>query len=479
MSLPMLRNNVRDIVVISAGPLGSALFSIVLIFIVSWNFAPEVLGVLAILELVALLFVMIFTLGLDQAYVREFAGAPDKFSLFAAAFRVPALFALGAAVVLPLLLPAIGVNFLPEAGDLGTAIAIGYGLAALAIRMLSVALRMGAAPSIFAGLQIAQRGGTVLILALFLSLSPTRNLSDVMLCYLGGAFLSVLLHAVFCSREVRYALAHRIDAQLFRSLLRFGLPAAAAAFLYALLSSSDRLSLAFFGSNRDLGIYAVALSIAGSINIFTSVFAVIWAPLMYKNEDRARDISVVEPYLDIVALLTFLAAGAVSTLSWFLPTFFPADYLGVAYFVPACMALPLLYILSEAFGIGIGVSRRMGFATLASAASAAAALGTSFLLVPAYGAAGAAFGVLIGALCFLIARTEIGALLWYRLPSAKMYLATMLYFLGCAISLLWASALGMFFPLYWVAFSAFCLLLFRHRIGLIMSMMTPVVGWRR
>ena len=60
----------RDAVIVAIGPLGAALSSMVLTVLMSWNFAPAVLGALAILELVALFFVMICTLGLDQAYVR-------------------------------------------------------------------------------------------------------------------------------------------------------------------------------------------------------------------------------------------------------------------------------------------------------------------------------------------------------------------------------------------------------------------------
>lgn len=473
------RNIGRDMLIISTGPLGSAIFSILLIFIVSWNFPPEILGALAILELVALLFTMAFALGLDQAYVREYSAAQDKLVLFASAMRVPVASAAAAAIALAGIFSIVGFRPLPAAGDIGTFVALGYGVGALIIRMLSITLRMKGVPYEFAASQIAQRAATVVVLTLFLLLSTDRSLLAVMTCYLAGTLISVSLHLFFCRAEASYAVVSRADRPLFRSLLKFGIPAATAAILYALLSSADRISLAALGNNRDLGIYAVALSIAGSVNIFTSIFAVIWAPLVYKNEDQARDASAMAPYLDIVTMLTFCAAGATSAASWFLPMVFPADYAGVAYFVPACMALPLLYILSEAFGIGIGVSRRMGFATLASAVGAGAALGVSFLLVPGYGATGAAFGILTGALFFLVARTEFGAFLWYRLPSLRMYAATALYFSGCVISLLWASGFGIFFPVFWIFFCAFSLLLFHRRIGLIVELVRQTIGQGR
>jgi O-antigen/teichoic acid export membrane protein len=470
---------VGDALTISAGPLGAALSSIVLTLVLSWHFAPEVLGVLAVLELVALFFVMTFTLGLDQAYVREFAAASDKTSLFAATTRLPVFWGTAAAAVAMAVLPTIDVAIVPQVGQAGTAIALAYGLAALFLRMLSVYLRMGGSPIVFAALQTAQRGTTVVLVGLILTLSPGRDMMTAMLCYLGGALVSVALHLFFCRADVTRVFEEPVPRSTISALLRFGIPSAIAALLYALLASSDRISLALFGNDRDLGVYVVALSIAGSVTVFTSLFAILWAPLVYKNEDRARDPAQISPYLDIVTLLTFLAAAFVAFLSWFLPILFPADYAGIAAYVPACMAVPLFYILSEAFGIGIGVSRRMGFATLASAIGAAISIGLSVLLVPDHGAKGAACGILAGALGFLIARTEFGASLWYRLPSRKMYLATFAYVAGCAGSLFWSDQLGHLLLISWIAFALYCLLLFRQRIVMTISLARQAIGWSR
>jgi O-antigen/teichoic acid export membrane protein len=458
-------------IIIAAGPLGSALFSIVLTFIISWNFVPEIVGLLAILELVALFFVMVFTLGLDQAYVREHAGADDTLMLFAAAIVVPILLATASAMTAAIVLSTLHVAILPNIGWTGTAIALFYGVSSLVIRMLSTSLRMSAAPQLFAVLQVVQRGVALVCLVSTLSITTTRSPLIVLTCYMTGAFASVVLHLVACRREVGAALANRFPVPLFKSLLAFGLPAAVSAFLYALLSSSDRIAMAFFGTARDLGIYAVALSIAGSVTIFTSIFAIVWAPFIYGNETRARNAEVIRPYLDIATLLTFLAGGAIATIAWFFPYIFPKDYSGVAYLVPACMALPLLYILAETFGIGIGVSRRMGYATLASGISAAVAFSVSFLLVPGLGAKGAAAGILAGSLCFLVVRTEISAILWYRLPSLRMYALAIVYGIGAAVSLSSGAGLGVFFPLYWAAFCIGCLIVFQHRLAGCLALM--------
>jgi O-antigen/teichoic acid export membrane protein len=469
---------INDLLVISAGPLGSAVASIVLVFMLSWFFGPETLGLVAIMELVALFFVMMFTFGFDQAYVREFATAADKNRLFASAMTLPMILCAVAALSLAAILPAVNQPLLPGIGVSGTGIAIAYGAAALILRLLSTSARMSKSPAAFAALQLAQRSITVLALIICLLLMDTRDATTVLLCYLAGSWTSVVLHLAVCRKEVGHMLIGAIDRTLLASLFRFGWPTAIAAILYALLSSADRLSLAFFGTSRDLGIYMVAVSVAGAVSIFTIVFGIIWAPLVYQLEARAAERSAIVPYMEIVVLLTFLAGGTVAAASWFLPAFLPQDYADVAYFVPACMALPLLYILSESFGIGIALARKTQFATAASAMGALVAVTTSFILVPVQGPAGAALAILAGSLTFLIGRTEFSAFLWYQFPRTKMYASVAAYSIGCVVSLWSGSKLGWLFPTYWFALSVFALILFRHRFSLLRTFFHEAAGRR-
>jgi O-antigen/teichoic acid export membrane protein len=469
---------INDLIVISAGPLGSAVASIVLVFILSWFFSPEILGLVAIMELVALFFVMIFTFGFDQAYVREFAAAPDKNRLFASAMILPLVLGIAAALSFAILLPALNQALLPEVGTFGTQIAIAYGAAALIIRLLATAARMNKSPLTFAGLQLAQRSITVLVLTFCLFLIGTPHTNTVLLCYLTGALASVALHLLICRREIAHMFEGAIDKALLTSLFRFGWPTAVAAILYALLSSADRISMAFFATSRDLGLYSVAVSVAGAVSIFTIVFGMIWAPLVYQQEARAAEREAIIPYMEMVALMTFVTGGGIATAAWFLPAFFPLEYAALAYFVPACMALPIFYILSESFGIGIALSRKTKFATAASAIGAVLAIITSFISVPYLGAAGAALGILLGSLAFLVARVEFSAILWYRFPRARMYAAVCGYTIGSIVSLWWGSELGLLFPLYWLVLCLVSLFLFKHRLPLLRGFINEAIGRR-
>jgi O-antigen/teichoic acid export membrane protein len=72
---------------------------------------------------------------------------------------------------------------------------------------------------------------------------------------LGGMLLSVLMFSQSAWRGVRAA---KLDAALFRQLLRYGLPLTAGFALSITISSSDRLLLGWLRGSDEAGLYAVA-----------------------------------------------------------------------------------------------------------------------------------------------------------------------------------------------------------------------------
>ena len=163
-------------------------------------------------------------------------------------------------------------------------------------------------------------------------------------------------------------------------------------------------------------------------------------------------------------MLTFFVGAAISVFAWVLPFVFPVDYDLVPRLIPACMSLPLLYILSEAYGIGIAVSRKTKFAVVASTLGALVALLIGSVLVPINPLSGAASATLAGSLAFLILRAEFSAKLWQRLPLQKLYFSTFLYVCGCVLSLWFIRKDTLFMIAYWTGVACLISIMFRHRL---------------
>src|SRR5690606_8520682 len=99
-------------------------------------------------------------------------------------------------------------------------------------------------------------------------------------------------------------------------------------------------------------------------------------------------------------------------LSWVVAVFLPPDYSAVQWILVSCLGYPLLYTLSETTVVGIGISRRSGFAMLAALVAFAVNVLGNWLLIPAYGAAGAAASTCASFWIFFFLRTEFSIYLW-------------------------------------------------------------------
>ena len=73
--------NIKKAAKFSVGPIGDGLIGLVTLPMVTWFFSVEDIGRLTMLHLVVSFSLLLFSLGLDQAYVREFHEVIDKPSL--------------------------------------------------------------------------------------------------------------------------------------------------------------------------------------------------------------------------------------------------------------------------------------------------------------------------------------------------------------------------------------------------------------
>jgi O-antigen/teichoic acid export membrane protein len=155
----------------------------------------------------------------------------------------------------------------------------------------------------------------------------------------------------------------------------------------------------------------------------------------------------VSRYILALVVLAFCLAGL---LSWVVIFVLPPKYDAVRWIVVSCLGFPLLYTLSETTVVGIGISRRTGFAMLAAASSFAINLVGNWLLIPHYGAAGAAVSTCVSFWVFFLLRTEFSIYLWKSMPRLLLYAFTLACVSGAVVFTLWGESLKVLMAAYWV-----------------------------
>jgi O-antigen/teichoic acid export membrane protein len=296
-----------------------------------------------------------------------------------------------------------------------------------------------------------------------------KSLTNLVLAYT-VAFLSTCMALAFITRKEWLAgLRSNFDSRLLESMLRFGLPLTLGGLAYWGLTAIDRVFLRALGRFEELGVYSVAVSFAGVATIIQGVFSTVWAPTVYKWASKGEGMDYVYKVVRYILLLVVLVFSVAGLLSWVVPILLPKQYSSVQWSMVACLGAPLLYTLSESTGVGIGITRRSGFAMLAALVAFAANLLGNWLMIPRFGAEGAAASTCLSFWLFFLLRTEFSILLWKFMPRIVLYGYTALAVAGSTIFSLYGGEFYESMIAFWAILSLSALFVFRVEVHEVIS----------
>jgi len=252
-------------------------------------------------------------------------------------------------------------------------------------------MRMRREAATYSGFTFARSVGT-LVLRIALVIGLGWGLTGI---YLADLAVTIVLIPLMWPWTRPYV-GLRFSRQDLRQALRFGLPRVPHGLAQQALDSGNKLLLNAYLPQSSLGVYQNATTLGTGVKFFTSAFETAWAPFYYatSREPEAKlTLSKMTTYA--VAALTLIVAGTSAVAGDLVRLMLTPEYLPAAPVVPI-IALGLgchgLYLLTS---IGLNLSSRTEFYPLSTFAAAAVGLGSGFLLMPRYGAGGAALAFLL------------------------------------------------------------------------------------
>lgn len=389
--------------------------------IITWYFSREDIGRLAILNAFVSLSTLFFSLGLDQAYVREFHETRNKPALFKLTIA-PGLLSL--LISLTLLLSSNNVIsfwlFELDSHLLSALVAI-LVLCTFICRFLSLILRMRERGLAYSMSQILPRFLMVSIIGSYALFSLEKNITNLVLATTISVSVTCAIYGWSTRREWFASLKETVDYKYVQRLLNFGFPLIFSGLAFWGLTTTDKLLLKELASFDELGLYSVTVSFAAAATIFQTIFTTVWVPTVYKwaaEGEKIEKIVKVNRYILLAVIVLFCATGL---FSWITVLILPDSYKEVQWILVACLGFPLFYTLSESTGVGIGISRRSGFAMMTAFISFILNIIGSYLLIPHWGAAGAAASTCASFWLFFIIKTEFSIYLWHPIPRVQQY----------------------------------------------------------
>jgi O-antigen/teichoic acid export membrane protein len=214
--------------------------------------------------------------------------------------------------------------------------------------------------------------------------------------FLGNLAASAIVGAWLCAYVVR-DVGLRLSPVATRQLLRYGVPLIGTQFATFIVTFGDRYFLQRAGTMGDVGLYSLAYQFGFLLAAIGYIpFEMVWEPMRFEIAKRGdRDDVFARGFLYMNLVLLTTAVG----LSLFVPDVLrimttPAFY-SAADLVPVILIAYVLQGWAQIQDIGILMSEKTVYSTLANWAAALVALAAYALLIPRYHGMGAAVATAI------------------------------------------------------------------------------------
>lgn len=454
----------KKIAAFAIGPVGGAVLGLITLPIITWFFSQEDVGRMAMLQVTLSFSVLLFSLGLDQSYVREFHEVENKPALLKRAM-LPGLVLLSVTVLVLLAFGGLLAGWLFEVPQLHLSVLVALALITSYIsRFLSLVLRMNERGLAFSMSQLLPKLLLLAIIGSYVFLGVEKDLTNLVLANVVAVSGVCAIFGWNTRTEWLRGIRTRIDFLELKKMLRFGLPLIMGGLAFWGLTAVDKLFLRALANFDELAVYSVAVSFAAAASILQSVFSTVWAPTVYKWVSTGESLEVVHRVSRYILALVVLGFALAGLLSWVVALLLPADYAAVQWIVVSCIGFPLLYTLSETTVVGIGITRRSAYAMLSAVIAFAVNVLGNWWLIPIFGAAGAAVSTCVAFWIFFLLRTEFSILLWKPMPRLLLYNFTLICVAGAVVFTLWGKYLQNWMMGYWLIVLACWIFIFRVEV---------------
>jgi O-antigen/teichoic acid export membrane protein len=221
-----------------------------------------------------------------------------------------------------------------------------------------------------------------------------------------GNFVGTLCVYLVLLAYRREQLGLQFDRELFRGMQKFGLPLVPSALALWAINFIDRMFVAVYKNQTEVGVYSAAIKIASVITFVMFAFRTAWPAFAYSIEDDGdarRTYSFVLTYLLVVASWLALALGALAP--WITHAMVSHRYYRAQEAIALLAFAGAVYAGYTVLAIGSGRARRTQLNWVVTGAGAALNIGLNFWLVPRYGMVGAAIATAAAYVALFIGMT--------------------------------------------------------------------------
>lgn len=218
----------------------------------------------------------------------------------------------------------------------------------------------------------------------------------------------------------------------FKKIVTYGSPMVLTFLLGWLFQYIDRFFIKSYQGFSELGVYTAAFSIVSLLNVIQNSFTTFWAPVSFeKYKSNSMDYDFFKNINDIVSLVMFLCCIFLLLFKDIIVLLLGPNYREASYIMPFLVFMPVMYTISETTVIGINFKMKPKFHIIISVFALLVNLFGNILLIPKFGAEGAAIATGISYIFLFYMRTIISKKLYpvkYSIKKISIMIMILLIF---------------------------------------------------
>lgn len=420
-----MKNFFKKFIGFSLGPIVGAIISFITVPVTSHLVSADQFGLSNMFTIANSIITLIVLVGIDQAYIREYNETRDKKKLLFNSFLVPFIATICVGVVLILFRTQFAQILFSDQSMIKPIVLLAICTPLFIIeKFMLINLRMEEKAFQYSLWNIVSKALNLILTVIFLMLYK-RNFESIIYASIFSQLIVSLILLYVCRKDIGISKTY-IDKQQIESILKFGLPLVPATLIGWGLTSMDSIFLRAMTTYTELGYYTVAMKVSNVLALIQSSFTAFWPPMAFKWRAEGQPNKKFELVSDGIAFVMSIILILVLLFKNIIPIIFGSEYENIIYIIPFLLFHPIFYTMSETTTLGIAFSKRTYYNIIVSVVSMLTNFILNWMLIPRYGAIGAAIATGISCLVFFWTRTLISRKLWYKFKLKKFIVITII-----------------------------------------------------
>ena len=399
------KNILSHFLIIGAGTVINMFLSLLTTPLITRLVDPSEYGQLSIFTMYTSIAVMVLCIGLDQALVRYYYDKDEieyKTGLLKLCFVLPMLVSCVcvASVIMLAYIKVVRFEFKPF-----VMLLLGVNvLANIWSRISVLLLRITYQSKKYALSNVIHK---IAYIAVVTPLILLINKDDLELLAIATviSFVVQAVYATIATRELwHFKKGEWLDNS--KEIIKYGIPFILSMGLTTLFQAIDKISLNYYCSYSEVGIYSSAMTLVNIFAVIQTTFNALWGPMQVehyvKNPDDTTFIQKGNRYITVV--MFFIGFSLILAKDIF-ALLLGEKYRLAAYILPFLIFNPIMYTISETTCSGIGISKKSYLNIYISIGACVVNLIGNTILVPKLGCQGAAISTGLSYIVFFILRT--------------------------------------------------------------------------